>query len=75
MRWEVFDSVDYHVMQYTGLKDINGKEIYDDDILEFNKEQRGEVQFARGAFGCSASHLWEINDGEVVGNIYEDEHT
>lgn len=63
---------DFELMQYTGLKDKNGVEIYEGDILDFHNGYIQVIHFYDGCFRLKDNpYQSNYEHGLVIGNVYQ----
>lgn len=79
---EVLDSWEYEIMQYTGIKDKNGKTYCQDDLIKYKNRIH---RLIKGAYMFELAGFYEAyqdnptdffaegayREGEIIGNIYE----
>ena len=77
--YEEDTSQQYEIMQYTGLKDRNGVDVYEGDVVE-HKNVSYEIIFNNGRYLMEKRNRtrwdedlepWNFNDFLIIGNVHQ----
>jgi len=78
-----FPDEDIEFMQYTGLKDKNGKEGYHHSLIKHEFRNQGNPieiiwddgswkgRYCGSRFSGFALNQWEMSQAEIIGNLYD----